>query len=177
MLRYHYTEDNEFGIRLRQARKDAGLTLQSCADLLNSRFGMNINKGSISKYENGIHEPSMSMVHCLSIILNVDKDYLLGKTSSPDEDLGNLNEFEYRMTDSSMEPKYLINDLLIVKRVYEKRSGKFYVFQDANGNLVARQLQLNNGIWVLHALNSDYPDLKLINYQIEGVVIELRRRE
>jgi SOS-response transcriptional repressor LexA len=61
--------------------------------------------------------------------------------------------------------------------VYEKRSGKFYVFQDANGNLVARQLQLNNGIWVLHALNSDYPDLKLINYQIEGVVIELRRRE
>ena len=38
----------------------------------------------ISKYENGIHEPSAGTLHCLSLVLGVSLDYLMCKTDEPD---------------------------------------------------------------------------------------------
>lgn len=83
MLRYHYTDNNEFGRRLREARKAAGMTLQTVAEKLNSDFGTNINKGTISKYENGVHEPSASTIYCLGQVFGVSGEFLLGKTNLP----------------------------------------------------------------------------------------------
>lgn len=70
----------EVGKRLNAVRKRAGLSLSDIAERLNRDFGANTNKGMISKYENGIHEPSASTVYCLSKILGVSSDYILGKT-------------------------------------------------------------------------------------------------
>ncbi|MBP3413726.1 MAG: helix-turn-helix domain-containing protein [Clostridia bacterium] len=70
----------EIGKRLNAVRRDAGLSLNDIADRLNRDFGANTNKGMISKYENGIHEPSASTIYCLSKILGVSSDYILGKT-------------------------------------------------------------------------------------------------
>ena len=39
----------------------------------------------LSKYENGIHEPSAGTIHCLSIIFGVSADYLMCKSNAPNE--------------------------------------------------------------------------------------------
>ncbi|HBP37653.1 MAG TPA: hypothetical protein DD640_02725 [Clostridiales bacterium] len=80
MLRYNYTESNELGKRLRRVRKAAGMTLQDLSNALNQEYGTHANKGTISKYENGIHEPNASTIFCISQIIGVSVDYLMGKT-------------------------------------------------------------------------------------------------
>lgn len=69
------------GARLNAIRKEAGLSLSDVADRLNREFGANTNKGMISKYENGIHEPSASTIYCMSRIFGVSVDYIVGKTN------------------------------------------------------------------------------------------------
>ncbi len=68
------------GKRIKEVRKEAGLSLGSIAERLNKEFAANTNKGMLSKYENGIHEPSASMVYCMGLIMGVSSDYLMGKT-------------------------------------------------------------------------------------------------
>ncbi len=68
------------GSRLNSLRCEAGLSLSYVAERLNHEYGANTNKGMISKYENGIHEPSATTIYCLSRIFNVSPDYIMGKT-------------------------------------------------------------------------------------------------
>lgn len=70
-------EMRRIGERLNTIRREAGLSLTDVADRLNRDYGANTNKGMISKYENGIHEPSASTIFCLSRIFNVSSDYLM----------------------------------------------------------------------------------------------------
>lgn len=70
----------EIGCRLKALRKGAHLSLQDIADRLNREYGASTNKGMISKYENGIHEPSAGTLFCLARILGVSSDYIMGKT-------------------------------------------------------------------------------------------------
>lgn len=73
-------EAAEIGARLKKIRKESGLSLKDIADRLNREYGASTNKGMISKYENGIHEPSASTIFCLGRILGVSSDYILGKS-------------------------------------------------------------------------------------------------
>lgn len=73
-------EAAEIGARLKEIRKRSGLSLNEIADRLNSEYGASTNKGMLSKYENGIHEPSASTIFCLGRILGVSSDYILGKS-------------------------------------------------------------------------------------------------
>lgn len=73
-------EAAEIGARLKKIRKESQLSLNDIADRLNREYGANTNKGMISKYENGIHEPSASTIFCLGRILGVSSDYILGKS-------------------------------------------------------------------------------------------------
>lgn len=77
-------ETAAIGLRLKNLRKQSGLSLSDVADRLNREFGANANKGMISKYENGIHEPSAGTVFCLAKVLGVSADYLMGKSDVPD---------------------------------------------------------------------------------------------
>lgn len=72
----------ETGQRLKALRKSAGLSLQDIAERLNREYGATTNKGMISKYENGVHEPSAGTLFCLSRILGVSVDYLMGRTEN-----------------------------------------------------------------------------------------------
>lgn len=76
-----------FSERLRQIRKNRGFTLDSLAELYNQRYGAGLNKGTLSKYENGKQEPLISVINNLSSLLNVSADYLLGKTQNRMESL------------------------------------------------------------------------------------------
>ncbi|MCG7318040.1 helix-turn-helix domain-containing protein [Brevibacillus laterosporus] len=61
------------GLRLKH-----GLSQEDLAEKLNTRFGSSINKGMISKWENGLGDPRLETVRHLSILFNVSLDYLLG---------------------------------------------------------------------------------------------------
>ena len=75
------------GARLKEVRKSAGFSLQEVAERLNRDYGSNINKGMISKYENGIHEPSAGTIQCLSNIFGVSASYLMCKTDVPNDEV------------------------------------------------------------------------------------------
>lgn len=60
--------------RLRELRKEKGLTLEQMAKDLNT------TKVTLSRYENGTREPKSEMLSQLSDYFNVSIDYLFGKT-------------------------------------------------------------------------------------------------
>lgn len=60
--------------RLRELRKEKGLTLEQMANDLNT------TKVTLSRYENGTREPKSEMLSQLSDYFNVSIDYLFGKT-------------------------------------------------------------------------------------------------
>ena len=73
---------SEVGLRLQRLRRKAGLSQAAVAERLNRDFNAHVNKGMISKYENGIHEPSAGTVFCLAKVLGVSTEYLMGKTDA-----------------------------------------------------------------------------------------------
>jgi len=64
---------NNFAIRLKLARKMAGLSLQELADKLENK----VTKQSLSKYENGSMKPSSEVILALANTLKLKPDYFL----------------------------------------------------------------------------------------------------
>ena len=62
------------GDRLSELRRDFGYTQEDLSLLLK------INRSSISNYEQGINEPSLSTIVKLANLYNVSTDYLLCRT-------------------------------------------------------------------------------------------------
>lgn len=151
----------KFGRRLRTARKSAGLTLQAVADALNREFGSNVNKGTISKYENGIHEPSAPMTYCLAQLLGISQDYLLGKpvgdsTPTPTTRMTTGSVFQYIVKDSSMAPRYLPNDILLIQTSQGNLNGHFCLVEIPECGRIIRQVILTRDGWHLQSLNPEY---------------------
>ena len=70
-----------FATRLKEARKNAGMSQEELAALYNEKFNGGLNKGTLSKYENGLQSPSAkNRVPRLAEILGVTTDYLLGSS-------------------------------------------------------------------------------------------------
>ena len=64
-----------FSKRLKELRKEAGLTQQELGDRLN------LTKGSICSYENGTRMASIEVLIDVSNLFKVDLDYLIGTDS------------------------------------------------------------------------------------------------
>lgn len=75
---------NIIGQRIKEKRNSLNLTQEELAKQLNDKFGLKINKGMISKWENGREEPSLSNVRHLSSFFNVSMTYLVGDSNSKD---------------------------------------------------------------------------------------------
>ncbi len=73
----------DFGERLKECRKEKGLTLEELAAKYNRRFDGGMSKGTLSKYENNKQEPLVSVVMNITELLDVSSDYLLGRTDIP----------------------------------------------------------------------------------------------
>lgn len=65
---------SDFGDRLSELRRDHNLTQKELASLLH------VSPGTISNYENGIHDPDMESLILLADHFDVSIDYLLGRT-------------------------------------------------------------------------------------------------
>ena len=77
-----------FGDRIKNLRKEKGLTQQSLADLL---F---ITKSSVSKYEHNINIPENELLQKIADIFDVSIDYLLCRTDNKKNSIieGNYND-------------------------------------------------------------------------------------
>lgn len=89
-----------FGARLRAAREAKSLTMDELITLYKKKFPVSgLNKGTLSKYENGKQEPMITTVNRLAEILEVSVDYLSGKSSDTQRELPetllNSNHIEY----------------------------------------------------------------------------------
>lgn len=70
----------KFSTRLKELRIENGLTLEELCNRLAMKYDYSTNKGVISKYENGKHEPNLYFVDIVSDLFGVSMDYLSGKS-------------------------------------------------------------------------------------------------
>lgn len=68
---------DNFGMRLRQARKDNKITQRDLAKMLDVSFS------SISEWENGHHRPDLNILENICQILNVQASWLLCEDQNP----------------------------------------------------------------------------------------------
>ena len=68
-----------FGSKLRELRKSKELTQQELVDIVNAKYGTAINRTTISKWENGTQEASMSFVVIFADFFGVSLDYINGE--------------------------------------------------------------------------------------------------
>ena len=66
--------------RLTELRNERGLTMDMFVFDINNKFEININKGLVSRWENGINEPSLRYAAYMAQYYNVSLDYLIGLT-------------------------------------------------------------------------------------------------
>lgn len=78
----------EIGERLKQLRLEKHLRQDQVARLVN------VEKSSISMYENGLRQPSYQTLVRLATVFNVSTDYLLGRTNDRPLDLSGLTAAE-----------------------------------------------------------------------------------
>ena len=100
------------GNRLRQLRKERGLTLEEMAKMMNS------NRGSLSRYELGEVELKQEFAKQLADFFDVSVDYLLGYGDTKHSDIDDFVYMLYNETkDLTTEQKQ--NMLIIIRKIKE----------------------------------------------------------
>lgn len=81
------------GQRIKQLRKENGMTLQDLVDALNKRYHVELLKSSISMYENDQRLPTTETCDALADYFRVSLDWLRCRSDvrNPDEQLAALN--------------------------------------------------------------------------------------
>lgn len=74
---------NDLGKRLYDIRVSHGLTLDQLAERLNATQNLSINKGMISRWENGRSTPYNTYLIAYAKEFNLDMNYLLGVSFAP----------------------------------------------------------------------------------------------
>ncbi len=76
-----------FPKRLKQERKYNELTQEKLAEMISKYTNTNVSRTSIARYENGTRTPDYDILVALSDVLDVDLDYLLGKSELKNYDM------------------------------------------------------------------------------------------
>lgn len=72
---------SDFSKRLKKLRHEKKLAMDMLVDDINSRYPeLNFNKSMLSRWENGLAEPSLNSAKYLSLFFDVSIDYLVGLT-------------------------------------------------------------------------------------------------
>lgn len=67
---------NMFSNKLKEIRKLKGLSMDELCDAYNKKFNGKMNKSTLSRYENNLQEPMLTVARNLAEILNVDANFL-----------------------------------------------------------------------------------------------------
>lgn len=81
----------DFGLKLKELRKQAGITQQQLADKLG------ITKSVVSYYELSERTPSPDVLRDLAIIFHVSADYLLGIERAKTIDVSDLSDEDVKL--------------------------------------------------------------------------------
>lgn len=92
-----------FHERLRQLRKERGITLERLAEILKT------TKSTLSRYENGVREPTIKFIQQLADFFEVSTDYLLGRTDI--RDINAINDRKFWEIYDKLKTR---NDLLVL---------------------------------------------------------------
>ena len=70
------------GLRIKELRMERDLTMEQLVSDMNERFNMEkpLNRSLISRWEAGLHEPTLDNAKYLSQYFDVSVDYLIGLT-------------------------------------------------------------------------------------------------
>ena len=69
------------GEKIKQLRKERALTLDMLVLDMNENYPqLGLNKSMLSRWENGVNEPSLENAKYISMYFNVSMDYLIGLT-------------------------------------------------------------------------------------------------
>ena len=158
--------EETFGQRLQRLRKNAGLTQEEVATKLN------ITGQAVSKWENDVSAPDISVLVELSDILGVSLDELLGKeretTLVPQEQRKDINSMFFRVKVLSKEgDKVNVNIPLALAKVFLD-SGEV-VFPQVNGQDVLSKIDFGK----LFELVEQGVVGKLIDIESEGNIVEV----
>lgn len=77
----------KFGEKLREVRKERGLTQEELANQVSEKFGYPCYRSNITKWENGTHTPGVSTISNLAEVLGVTVDYMIGTEANESESL------------------------------------------------------------------------------------------
>lgn len=70
------------GERLKQLRSERQLTMEMVVTDMNHKFEIEITRGNLSRWENGVNLPTLRMAAYLCKYYGVSLDYLMGLTDS-----------------------------------------------------------------------------------------------
>ncbi len=73
---------SKFSERLIQLRTDSELTQEALSDQLNEKYGLETNKGMISKWEKGLNVPGWTFVDYIADFFGVTTDFLSGRSDN-----------------------------------------------------------------------------------------------
>jgi repressor LexA len=82
-----------FGQRLKELRLENDYSGEILCNIYNLKFDASLNKGTLSKYENRLQEPSFTTVKNLADMFNVRIEYLIGK----DDNRSYINDVECKI--------------------------------------------------------------------------------
>ena len=155
-----------FGQRLQRLRKNAALTQEEVATKLN------ITGQAVSKWENDVSAPDISVLVELSNILNVSLDELLGKeretTLVPQEQRKNIDKLFFRIKVLSSDgDKVNVNLPLALAKVF-LTSGEV-TFPQGNGREVLNKINFKQ----LYELVEQGVMGKLVEMESDGDVVEV----
>lgn len=73
--------DVNLGERIKALRLERNLSIDLLVWDMNKKYGLTISKGTISRWENNLTEPSLNLARAYADYFNVSLDYLIGLTN------------------------------------------------------------------------------------------------
>ncbi|AJH02208.1 hypothetical protein LF65_05701 [Clostridium beijerinckii] len=108
--------ENIFARRMKEIRVSKNLTQQQLADFINDEnlIEKKVSRASITRYENGTRTPDYATLAAIGIALNVDTDYLIGKSDKRHFEITNveLSDFVDLISNIINKDNAHINDKL-----------------------------------------------------------------
>lgn len=140
-----------FSQRLKTARLNKGYTQQEMSDHLQT------TQGAYQKWESGGREPNLETIVKLTKILDIDTDYLLGKTNYQKQDWQPLDMFDVSKIKNFSPP--------------ERDKLKFSIMLEITRNKI-KALELKNNLIKHYQL--DEVSIKILNTIFAEVAIEMQ---
>lgn len=96
--------------KIKDLRQSKHLTMDMFVDKMNESFHVEISKGTVSKWEQGLNEPSLRLAKYLCLFYGISLDSLLGLTEN--NEIEKAWELKEKYDSADSKSKKIIDTLL-----------------------------------------------------------------